>query len=113
MLNAHTRLAQAARSRAKVGCSACRERWRCAPHGVSRKGGYWSVTKTKAYAVTRLPQRSTPSTKSNRPRQRCGVVRVAGSVAVAVFRADRARVQTRATLASGNARSAVEVCASL
>jgi hypothetical protein len=39
-----------------------------APHGLSRKGGYWSVTNTKAYAVTRLPQRSTPSTKSNRPR---------------------------------------------
>ena len=40
------------------------------------------------------------------------VVRVAASVAVAVFRADQARVQTQATRASGKARSAVEVRAS-
>jgi hypothetical protein len=37
------------------------------------------------------------------------VVRVAASVAVAVFRADQARVQTQATRASGNARSAAEI----
>jgi hypothetical protein len=40
------------------------------------------------------------------------VVRVAASVAVAVFRADQARVQTQATRASGNARSAAEIRAS-
>jgi hypothetical protein len=40
------------------------------------------------------------------------VVRVAASVAAAVFRADLARVQTQAMRASGNARSAVEVRAS-
>ena len=37
-------------------------------HGLNRNGGYSSVTRTNAYAITRFPQRSTPATKSNSPR---------------------------------------------
>jgi len=44
---------------------------RRAPHSrgyrASEKGGYLSVTRTNAYAVTRTPHRMTPCTKSNRP----------------------------------------------
>jgi hypothetical protein len=46
-------------------------------YGLSLKGGYWSVTRTKAYAVTRLPQRPTPTTNSNSPRGYRPVKRIA------------------------------------
>jgi hypothetical protein len=38
---------------------------RLAAHAAKRKGGYRSVTSTKAYPITRLYQRITPSTKWN------------------------------------------------
>ena len=61
------------------GASSCpyhyeyEEEWLLVPdgsvhYGLNRKGGYSSVTRTSAYPTTRFPQRSTPTTKSNRPR---------------------------------------------
>jgi len=42
-------------------------------HAVKRNGGYRSVTRTNAYAMTRSCHRITPSTKSNiRPRVTTG-----------------------------------------
>src|SRR5207245_10895162 len=38
-----------------------------AAYGASENGGYLSVTSTNAYAITRVPHRMTPSTKSNIP----------------------------------------------